>query len=119
MYDPAAARPAGLGSVSSVERREIMYAAVQYARYLFRCPRGGKFDVTALLDRGDIRFIFVVNRAEHRILRRVWRSFINAANLGLAIGHLAVDGADGRPRVAATTQDPRLKGAQGPDQGTT
>ena len=85
LYEPAAREDHVLRGLSPGERRQIMYGAVYYSRNLFRPIRSGRYDVTALLERGDVRLLFIVDKSVHRKRRSVWRSLINEINVSIAI----------------------------------
>jgi hypothetical protein len=89
VFDPAADSPSELIGLTSAQRREIMVAAAQYAKNLFKPFRRSKFDVTALCPQGKIQLIFIVDKSEDREFRNRWRSFLKTTNLANAawFGH--------------------------------
>jgi multidrug resistance efflux pump/ABC-type multidrug transport system fused ATPase/permease subunit len=78
--------PVQLHTLSSVQRRELMYGAIQYSKYLFRRFNKMSFDVTALLVAGDIRLIFGIPQCEMITKRQSWKSYINGINVCSALG---------------------------------
>jgi hypothetical protein len=96
LFDPAANGAQGLQAISSTDRRELMHGIVQYSRNFYRIAKSRKYEVTALLRQGEVTLVFIVEKAVHKKRRRIWRCFISAVNLGLALGPGPGPGSPGR-----------------------
>ena len=85
-FDVNKKEPENLHTLSSVQRRELMYGAIQYSKHLFRSLNKMSFDVTTLLVAGDIRLIFGIPQSELVTERQSWKSYINGINVCSALG---------------------------------
>lgn len=97
-YAPGTEPSGRLEELSSAERHEILYAAIQYSRNPLVPPRSRSFEVTTLCAGGVIRMVFAVRRSEEKERRAAWRACLNRVNLRADGGFLSTAGArTGRP----------------------
>lgn len=84
IYDPNEPIPPLFNSLSSKEKRIILYEAMAFARDLRISRARSLFEVTALCIVGELRLIFLVSSKENRKLKSRWQDLILRLNLNAA-----------------------------------
>jgi hypothetical protein len=85
VYDPADPVPELFGKLSTTDRRLVILDAVAFARDFRESGRRSRFDVTACCVDGELRQIFLVERAGMRRARARWRAEVRRFNLETAL----------------------------------
>ena len=85
IYSPDEPIPEMLETLSSWDRRRILFEGVQFAMHLHGTPRPGRFDVTSLCSAGELKLIFIIDRRCDRRQRMRWRAWIRALNVASAL----------------------------------
>jgi hypothetical protein len=75
----------GSPSPTSVEMQSAMAEALAYAAGFSSFPRRSDFEVTAYVENGEIRFIFLLDAGTPPTARSRWRARLRCANLQAAI----------------------------------
>lgn len=84
-YAPDEPIPSALEALPSREKRIVMLDAAVFARDFRPSARRSRFDVTAFCAGGELRTIFVVDRAGSRARRARWRALVRELNLRAAL----------------------------------
>lgn len=85
VYSPDEPLPAMLETLSSWDRRRILFEGVQFAMHLHGTPHPSRFDVTSLCSAGELKLIFIIDRRCDRQQRMRWRAWISALNVESAL----------------------------------
>ena len=85
VYCPEGRTPLPLDSVSARDRRSILFEAVHFARHLRGSGHRSRFDVTSLVADGELKSIFIADRACNRRQRARWRRVITRINIARAL----------------------------------
>ncbi|HVO23117.1 MAG TPA: hypothetical protein VMW56_05755 [Candidatus Margulisiibacteriota bacterium] len=106
VYSPDDPIPEMLQTLSSWDRRRILFDGVQFAMHLHGPSRPGRFDVTSFCSGGELKLIFIVDRRCDRRQRTRWRAQIRAINVAAALaGTDSVDtGPDMRRNSSVRTE---------------
>jgi hypothetical protein len=89
IYDPGKPAPRNLLVIAPEEKRKILYEAGAFARGQETTKGSALYDVTALVEAGELSLIFVIHRRIDYQLRARWKTLIRQRNLELACGPAA------------------------------